>query len=214
MMKYQYNFSFLQNWMDANKNISVSDVLQAIGTTSRESFRLYVERKCPMPTTSILRFCNTFGVPISAFIVDAAHNEDEVVPSINDQLEPDGGYLPMGEKRQQGGRAMRDPLEVEPIPSIVPGLIDKNDIRPDVSQTDDNEDEPGDEPSSGLSSYNGNGTPSLTTLNKMLDIIAEQQKQIAEQQKYIAKLTNLLGENPAHTYGIAADEIHHTSDKR
>lgn len=207
MMKYQYNYSFLQNWMEANKNISASDVLQAIGTTSRESFRLYVDRKCPMPTTSILRFCNTFGVPISAFIVDAAHNDDDVVPSINDQLEPDGGYLPMGEKRPAGGRALRDPLEVVPVPSIVPGLATKEPIRPDTIQPDD------------VPQASDTISPSLTTLNKMLDIIAEQQKQIneqqkqiGEQQKLIAELSHRLGiQQPS--LGMVADEIHHTSDE-
>ena len=69
-MKYEYNYSFLERWMSANEKVDGKQILQAIGSTSNQSLRLYLDRKCPMPVISILRFCNTFHVPISAFIVD------------------------------------------------------------------------------------------------------------------------------------------------
>ena len=52
---------------------------------------------------------------------------------------------------------------------------------------------------------------SLTTLNKMLDIIAEQQKQIGEQQKLIIELTHRL-ESQHPGYGMVAEEIHRNDE--
>ena len=73
-MKYQYNYSFLGRWMAKNKGITINTILRAIGSTSNNSLRLWEHGKCPMPVTSILRFCNTFQVPISAFFCDIDNN--------------------------------------------------------------------------------------------------------------------------------------------
>ena len=48
---------------------------------------------------------------------------------------------------------------------------------------------------------------SMNTLNRMLDIIAEQQKQIGEQQKLINELTHRL-KSQQPSYGMTAEEIH------
>lgn len=47
---------------------------------------------------------------------------------------------------------------------------------------------------------------SMTTLNRMLDIIAEQQKQIGDQQKLISELTRRL-ESQQPSYNMVAEEI-------
>ena len=52
---------------------------------------------------------------------------------------------------------------------------------------------------------------SLTTLNRMLDIIAEQQKQIGEQQRLIKELTHRL-ESQHPGYGMVAEEIHRETE--
>lgn len=122
-MKYQYNYSFLGRWMSKNKGIAVSTILQAIGSTSNNSLRMWEQGKCPMPVTSILRFCNTFQVPISAFFCDVDNNGNVslayVPPFSNDQFEPDGGYV---KERKAGSRALYDPLDVMVIPSVIPGV--------------------------------------------------------------------------------------------
>ena len=56
-MKYQYNYSFLSRWMEANDKININTILQAIGSTSNNSLRLWEQGRCPMPVLSILRFC-------------------------------------------------------------------------------------------------------------------------------------------------------------
>lgn len=122
-MKYQYNYSFLGKWMSMNRNISIDTILQAIGTTSNNSLRLWSKGKSPMPVTAIMRFCNTFQVPISAFFCDkdAEHETTTpyIKPDINDKFEPDGGYV---SERQQGCRGLYDPLDVTFIPSVIPGV--------------------------------------------------------------------------------------------
>lgn len=230
-MKYNYNYSFLSRWMEANPKISARAILRAMGTNSNGSLDSWESMKTPLPTIALLRFCNAFSVPLSAFIVDNDTNKNDdneynkgfVMPDANDQYEPDGGYIANDAKRQIGTRALRDPLDVEVVKSVVPGLTHKKVTKVDKPQVNEPSHHADPNPSpapqpvvppSPAPSQSKEQDVSMTTLNKMLDIIAEQQKQIAEQQKYIAKLTNLLGENPAHTYGIAADEIHHTSDKQ
>lgn len=52
---------------------------------------------------------------------------------------------------------------------------------------------------------------SLKTLNRMLDIIAEQQKQIGDQQKLINELTHRL-ESQQTGYGMVAEEIHRETE--
>lgn len=122
-MLYKFNYSFLKRWMEENKSISMSMILQAIGSTSNNSsLRLWEKGKSLIPIGTLLRFCNAFQVPISAFICDTeAKPEDPapyVFPEESDQWEPDGGYVTT---RNPGNRAPLDPADVSFIPSRVPG---------------------------------------------------------------------------------------------
>ena len=127
-MKYFYNYSFLDKWMEANSKITNKEIMKAMGTTSNACLDSWIRMKSPLPTIAMLRFCNAFHVPLSAFIVDADQQgregcceEGYVCPGIDDQFEPDGGYLDNEEKRKQGTRALRNPLDVERMKSVVPG---------------------------------------------------------------------------------------------
>ena len=130
-MKYFYNYSFLDKWMEANRKITNREIMKAMGTTSNACLDSWIRMKSPLPTIALLRFCNAFHVPLSAFIVDADKDQqgsegccDEgyVCPGIDDQFEPDGGYIENDEKRKKGTRALRNPLDVERVESVVPGL--------------------------------------------------------------------------------------------
>lgn len=236
-MKYEYNYSFLKRWMSANKKVDGKRILQAIGSTSNQSLRLYLDEKCPMPTISILRFCNTFNVPISAFVVDkekypgyvgntkGIETYSEVVPLDSDVFEPTEGYIKNGDKRTHGSRSLRNPIDVEPQPSIVPGLIFKKNIccEPSgcTSVTDNGADAEVVE-----SNTPDENTPITDVIEKnynknladrLLEIIDEQQKLISDQQREIAALTKQLLEAKENTdglpqngiVGIAAEDIHH-----
>lgn len=236
-MKYEYNYSFLERWMSANEKVDGKQILQAIGSTSNQSLRLYLDRKCPMPIISILRFCNTFHVPISAFIVDkekylgyvedskGIETESEVIPLDSDAFEPVDGYIKNGDKRTHGSRSLRNPIDVTEQASIVPGIIFKKNIICEPSgcatvtdhraDTEVAESKTPDESTPitdvAEADYNKN------LVDRLLGIIDEQQKLMSDQQKEIATLTKQLLEVRANgnamvrntMMGIAADDIHH-----
>lgn len=212
-MKYFYNYSFLNKWMEANRDITNKQIMKAMGTTSNACLDTWVRMKSPLPTIALLRFCNAFHVPLSAFIVDAeatpqgdsdCYEMEYVRPGVNDQFEPDGGYIDNEARRQNGTRALRNPLDVDRVKSVVPGWtsdgITGNRGALETTDAGKEEVEPAD---------TGTETGiSIATINRMLDIIAEQQKQIGDQQKLIAELTQRLG-NQQTGLGMVAEEIHH-----
>ena len=220
-MMYFYNYSFLNKWMEANGNITNKQIMKAMGTTSNTCLDTWIRMKSPLPTNALLRFCNAFHVPISAFIINAdanPHGDDDyyevkyVRPGVNDHFEPDGGYIGNEEKRQNGTRALRDPLDVDRIKSVVPGWT-SNEIAGDgvanghrygkKKESETAAPTPIAEPAP-----NADPNISMATLNRMLDIIAEQQKQIGDQQKLISELTHRLNIQQ-NGLGMVAEDIHH-----
>ena len=229
-MKYFYNYSFLNKWMEANGKITNREIMKAMGTTSNACLDSWIRMKSPLPTIALLRFCNAFHVPLSAFIVDADKGKQEsegccdegyVCPGIDDQFEPDGGYIDNDEKRKKGTRALRNPLDVERVESVVPGLTSVGNAVNGGAK----EHKTGEEKNEAAAAPMNAASPppitepvtteepdiSLTTLNRMLDIIAEQQKQIGEQQKLIKELTHRL-ESQQTGYGMVAEEIHRNEE--
>ena len=229
-MKYFYNYSFLNKWMEANKKITNREIMKAMGTTSNACLDSWIRMKSPLPTIALLRFCNAFHVPLSAFIVDADKGKQEsegcceegyVCPGIDDQFEPDGGYLDNDEKRKKGTRALRNPLDVERVESVVPGWTSVGNAGNGGAKEHKTKDEKNE---AAAAPMNAASPPpitepvttaepdiSLSTLNRMLDIIAEQQKQIGEQQKLINELTHRL-DSQQPGYGMAAEEIHRNEE--
>ena len=228
-MKYFYNYSFLNKWMEANGKITNREIMKAMGTTSNACLDSWIRMKSPLPTIALLRFCNAFHVPLSAFIVDADKDKqgsegccgvEYVCPGIDDQFEPDGGYLDNDEKRKKGTRALRNPLDVERMESVVPGWTSvgnagnggAKDLR--LGREEETAAAPMDaDAPTPITEPVTTAEPdiSLTTLNRMLDIIAEQQKQIGEQQKLINELTHRL-ESQQTGYGMVAEEIHRETE--
>ena len=220
-MRYFYNYSFLNKWMEANGNITNKQIMKAMGTTSNTCLDSWIRMKSPLPTIALLRFCNAFHVPLSAFILNADANpqgDDDcyemeyVRPDVNDQFEPDGGYIGNEARRQNGTRALRDPLDVDRIKSVVPGWT-SNEIAGDGFASGHR---CGKKKESEAAAHTPIAEPvpnadpdiSMATLNRMLDIIAEQQKQIGDQQKLINELTHRLNAQQGG-FGMVAEDIHH-----
>ena len=230
---YFYNYSFLDKWMEANGKITNREIMKAMGTTSNACLDSWIRMKSPLPTIAMLRFCNAFHVPLSAFIVDADKDQqgsegccDEgyVCPGIDDQFEPDGGYIDNDEKRKKGTRALRNPLDVERMESVVPGWTSvgnagnggANGVM--LGRKEEHKEETAAAPMNAASPppitepvTTAEPDISLKTLNRMLDIIAEQQKQIGEQQKLINELTHRL-DSQQPGYGMVAEEIHRNEE--
>ena len=235
-MRYFYNYSFLTKWMEANGDITNKQIMKAMGTTSNACLDTWIRMKSPLPTNALLRFCNAFHVPLSAFILNAdakpqgdddCYEMEYVRPGVNDQFEPDGGYIGNEARRQNGTRALRDPLDVDRTKSVVPGwtsneiagyrvapghrcgkkkeseaaAVPMAEMEPALGRADSDA-----EPVHGAEPVIG-----VDTLNRMLDIIAEQQKQLCDQQKIIAELTRRL-DSQQPGYGMVAEEIHRNEE--
>ena len=134
-MKYQYNFGFLSDWLKANPNIKKNDILKAFGIKADSGIKKWIECEYTMPVISMLRFCNTFNVPLSVFFRDSdAIDKTTLIlypPTDNDILVPRGGYV---KARERGGHSLFDPLDVTITPSVVPGLV-TNDEKKDRKET-------------------------------------------------------------------------------
>ena len=180
-MKYQYNFSFLNEWLKANPEIPKGEILQAIGSKANNRFKAWVRCEGPMPIISMLRLCNAYQIPLSAFFRDAdAGTDGAVVPGMpmpDDILEPAQGYADNQDDRQQGERSILNPLSVKVTPSVVPGVTARP-IKVDDTQeppaTVDNISE------SNLAAIIKMENEHMAQHRRLLDIIAEQQKQIAD----------------------------------
>ena len=187
-MKYQYNFSFLNEWLKANPEIPKGEILQAIGSKANNRFKAWVRCEGPMPVISMLRLCNAFQIPLSAFFRDAeAGTDGAVVPGMpmpDDILEPAQGYADNQDDRQQGERSILNPLSVKVIPSVVPGVtarpIKADDTQEPPATVDNISD-------ANLAAIIKMENEHMAQQRRLLDIIAEQQKQIAD-------LTRMLNE--------------------
>ena len=180
-MKYQYNFSFLNEWLKANPEIPKGEILQAIGSKANNRFKAWVRCEGPMPVISMLRLCNAYQIPLSAFFRDAdAGTDGAVVPGMpmpDDILEPAQGYADNQDDRQQGERSILNPLSVKVTPSVVPGVtarpIKVNDTQEPAATVDNISD-------ASLVSIIRLENEHMAQQRRLLDIIAEQQKQIAD----------------------------------
>lgn len=180
-MKYQYNFSFLNEWLKANPEIPKGEILQAIGSKANNRFKAWVRCEGPMPIISMLRLCNAYQIPLSAFFRDAdAGTDGAVVPGMpmpDDILEPVQGYADNMDDRQQGERSILNPLSVKVTPSVVPGVTARP-IKVDDTQ----------EPPTAVDNVSDTNLAAIIKMEnehmaqqrRLLDIIAEQQKQIAD----------------------------------
>ena len=187
-MKYQYNFSFLNEWLEANPEIPKGDILQAIGSKANNRFKAWVRCEGPMPVISMLRLCNAFQIPLSAFFRDADAGMDGAVvpgmPTTDDILEPVQGYADNTDDRQQGERSILNPLSVKVTPSVIPGVAERPVKVDDTQQQPATADNIND---ANLAAIIKLENEHMAQQRQLLDIIAVQQKQIAD-------LTRLLNE--------------------
>ena len=204
-MKYQYNFSFLNEWLKANPEIPKGEILQAIGSKANNRFKAWVRCEGPMPVISMLRLCNAYQIPLSAFFRDAdAGTDGAVVPGMpmpDDILEPAQGYADNQDDRQQGERSILNPLSVKVTPSVVPGVtarpIKMDDTQEPPATVDNISD-------ANLAAIIKMENEHMAQQRRLLDIIAEQQKQIAD-------LTRMLNETKRYD-NMRLDEGYMVSD--
>lgn len=215
-MKYQYNYSFLAKWLEANKEILPKGAIQeAVGSKSNNAFKSWVRMDGPMPVITMLRFCNAFQIPILSFFRDADAKDGAIPsrPESNDQLEPNGGYADL-ESRTQGERTVLDPLDVPMLKTNIPGLSlydtapTKEDAHDDTNQivvgniTDAN--------MAALiklqSQHATNESEMMEQKRILLNIIAEQQKQISDLTNQLLRSKQPI-KDTGYACGIVSEQI-------
>lgn len=190
-MEYQYNYSFLSEWIKANPNIQVKAILEAIGSKSNNSLRSWEQKQCAMPVIALLRFCNAFQVPISAFLYNTGEPcKTEVDISDTAQFEPEGGYTTDPSKRLPGERKPLAPTNVTIIQSIVPNskVLTPSEEETKTIENGSTQVEPNRNALNVIDLQNrhmANEAEHFKQQQRMLDIIAKQQEQIRDLTKLL-----------------------------
>lgn len=89
-----YNYGFLADWMKANPSIKRNEILQSMEMSDYNTLRNWVEGATMLPLTQLMKFCNRFNVPITAFFLDEKADGTSVIAPItpNSMIEPAGGW--------------------------------------------------------------------------------------------------------------------------
>ncbi len=123
-MKYHYNYGFLKQWLDANTHIPKGVIQEAFATSSNNRIKAWARGEGAMPVLSLLRFCNSFQVPLSSFFRNEDYEKDNdhaPIPAASDDIiYPHGGYAQSSAERKQGERKAVDPTIVTVTPSVIP----------------------------------------------------------------------------------------------
>jgi hypothetical protein len=134
-----YNFGFLADWFRANPKIKKYDVLHEMGMSDYKTLQNWIDGVTIMPTTQIMRFCNLYNVPITAFFFDENAEEDSVFSPIHAgaTIEPVGGWK---ETTRRAGIKVCDPrTNIHNVSELPPyckdGMITYNgDVTPHPTQ--------------------------------------------------------------------------------
>lgn len=232
-MRYQYNFGFLRQWLAVNPQIQVKTIQAALGSKSNNSWKNWLNGEGTMPVISLLRLCNAFQIPLSAFFRNADSNGEPAVvpgvPTIDDELEPKGGFDRAPSERLPGEKSLLDPLDVEVCATTIPGVTVRQDQK---GNTVENEQEASDNKDVAdtknndaaqpinLGNMNSENLKSLIKLqmqhavietrylenqNRLLDIIAAQQNQIANLTRQLNRYELLQTRD--HGRDMVSDEL-------
>lgn len=89
-----YNYGFLADWMKANPSIKRNEILQSMEMIDYNTLRNWVEGATMLPLTQLMKFCNRFNVPITAFFLDEKADDTSIIAPItpNSMIEPAGGW--------------------------------------------------------------------------------------------------------------------------
>ena len=89
-----YNYGFIADWMQANPSIKRNEILQSMEMCDYNTLRNWVEGATMLPLTQLMKFCNRFNVPITAFFLDEKADDTSIIAPItpNSMIEPVGGW--------------------------------------------------------------------------------------------------------------------------
>lgn len=132
-----YNYGFLADWMKANPSIKRNEILQSMEMSDYNTLRNWVEGATMLPLTQLMKFCNRFNVPITAFFLDEKADDASIIAPItpNSMIEPAGGWP---DSSRKAGIKVCDPRSNIHMITTMPNYIRANKPSDDEKQTTGN----------------------------------------------------------------------------
>lgn len=117
-----YNYSFLSDWMKANPHIKRMDLLNTLEMCDYGTLAKWLNGVTMMPLTQIMKFCNRYNVPITAFFYDELADDKSVFSPlhIDAMIEPANGWP---DSNRKAGIKVCDPRSSEHIVSNLPKYV-------------------------------------------------------------------------------------------
>lgn len=136
-----YNYGFLADWMQANPSIKRNEILQSMEMSDYNTLRNWVEGATMLPLTQLMKFCNRFNVPITAFFLDEKADDTSIIAPItpNSMIEPAGGWP---DSSRKAGIKVCDPRSNVHMITTMPDYIRTDKPSDDEEQTTGNNDIP------------------------------------------------------------------------
>ena len=75
---FVYNYGFLSDWMKANPEIKRGEILQSMGMSDYGTLGKWIEGATMMPMAQMMKFCNRWCVPVTAFFLDEKAEDGDV----------------------------------------------------------------------------------------------------------------------------------------
>lgn len=132
---FVYNYGFLSDWMKANPEIKRGEILQSMGMSDYGTLGKWIDGATMMPMAQLMRFCNRWCVPVSAFFLDEKAEEGDMFAPITSEsnIEPVGGWPNASRK---AGIKVCDPRTSIHMPSRLPGYIHPVEVLKKMETTD------------------------------------------------------------------------------
>lgn len=192
---YVYNYGFLADWMRANPSIKRNELLQSMEMCDYGTLAKWVDGVTMMPLAQMMKFCNKWSVPITAFFMDEkAEKGDNVAPITPDAcIEPAGGWP---DSSRKAGIKICDPRTTIHMTSNLPSYIH-------VENTENTQ-----QPTT--KEGNKKSTSDISTEERMkyLDIIEKQNDRIldlTEENKMLFKKVMQNSMDNPYSYDMAAE---------
>ncbi len=117
-----YNYGFLADWMKANPSIKRNEILSSMEMSDYNTLRNWVDGATMLPLTQLMKFCNRFNVPITAFFLDEKADDTSIIAPIapDSMIEPAGGWP---DSSRKAGIKVCDPRSPIHIITAMPPYI-------------------------------------------------------------------------------------------
>ena len=139
---FLYNYGFLADWKKKNPNVPYKEILINLDMSDYGTLVKWFNGTTMMPLGQLMRFCNAYTVPITAFFLDEKAKQGDVIPPIfrTAQICPTGGWP----SQERNGIKVRDPRTSDHQTSVLPSYVQRPMRRP-VYQLEHFEPDPYDE---------------------------------------------------------------------